>query len=308
MAIGAASGTPQYSGNFIPEKWSTQLLVKFYATTVLAAISNTDYEGEIKNQGDKVIIRQRADITIGNYVKNGTTSWELPDIPVVEFPIEKAKYFAFKIDSVDKYQSDIKLMEEWAKDATEQMKITIDDEALADFYSDAHASNKGNSAGAKSGDIALGTTGTPVAVTRTNVLDLFIDADVTLTEQNVPETNRWFVIPPWMWGMLMKSDLKDVSMTGDGQSILRNGRIGRIGNFTLYVSNLLTSVTDGSFTCWHLVAGQKKALTFASQFTQMQYFAQLENTFGSGSKGLNVYDYKVLKPEALCDIYVRKAA
>ena len=43
--INAASGTPQYSGTFIPEVWSTKLLVKFYAATVLAAICNTDYEG-----------------------------------------------------------------------------------------------------------------------------------------------------------------------------------------------------------------------------------------------------------------------
>jgi len=45
MAIEAAAGTPQYSGNFIPEIWSAKLLIKFYAATVLAAISNTDYEG-----------------------------------------------------------------------------------------------------------------------------------------------------------------------------------------------------------------------------------------------------------------------
>lgn len=47
MAVTAAAGTPQYSGTFIPEIWSGKLLVKFYAATVLAAISNTDYEGEI---------------------------------------------------------------------------------------------------------------------------------------------------------------------------------------------------------------------------------------------------------------------
>ena len=44
-----------FSANkFIPEIWSGKLIEKFYASTVLAAISNTDYEGEIKNQGDKV--------------------------------------------------------------------------------------------------------------------------------------------------------------------------------------------------------------------------------------------------------------
>ena len=45
MAVDAVAGTPQYSGTFVPEIWSGKLLIKFYAATILAAISNTDYEG-----------------------------------------------------------------------------------------------------------------------------------------------------------------------------------------------------------------------------------------------------------------------
>ena len=48
-----------YTGTFIPEIWSGKLLEKFYDATVLAAISNTDYEGEIRSQGDTINIRQR---------------------------------------------------------------------------------------------------------------------------------------------------------------------------------------------------------------------------------------------------------
>ena len=53
---------PAYSGIFIPQIWSGKLVEKFYAATVLAAISNTDYEGEIKNFGDTVNIRTRPTI------------------------------------------------------------------------------------------------------------------------------------------------------------------------------------------------------------------------------------------------------
>src|SRR5215471_7396117 len=56
---GSVQPTPPYSGTFIPEIWSGKLIEKFYASTVLAAISNTDYEGEIRNQGDKVHIRPK---------------------------------------------------------------------------------------------------------------------------------------------------------------------------------------------------------------------------------------------------------
>ena len=50
--------------NFISEIWSKKLQAKFYANTVLPQVSNTDYEGEISGQGNKVIIRTVPDVTV----------------------------------------------------------------------------------------------------------------------------------------------------------------------------------------------------------------------------------------------------
>lgn len=305
MAVEAASGTPQYSGNFIPEIWSGKLLVKFYANTVLAAISNTDYEGEIKDKGDLVKIRTTPDITIRDYKKGMDLIIEHPDSPLVELLIDHAKYFNFICDDIDKHQSDIGLMDDWSNDAGEQMSITIDTGVLGDIYSDADSSNAGASAGAISGDINLGVSGTPLSVTKANVLDTIVDCRTVLSEQNVPKQNRWGVIPEWTSGMIMKSDLKDASLAGDGQSIMRNGRIGKIADITLYESNLLTSVTDGSYTAFHSIFGQKSALSFAAQMTKMESL-RTSRTFGTLVRGLNVYGYEVLKGVALIDLYIRK--
>jgi len=305
MAINVAAGTPQYSGTFIPEVWAGKILVKFYANTVIPAISNTDYEGIIKNQGDKVIIRTGPDMVIRKYSKGQNLIIDRPEAPNVELEIDKAYYFNAICDDIDKHQSDISLLDDWSKDAGQQMKIEVDREFLGEVYADAHADNKGATAGAKSGDINLGVSGTPLTLTKATILDTIVDCDTVLDEQNVPEETRWMVIPPWMRGMIMKSDLKDASMTGDGQSILRNGRIGRIGNFTLYVSNLLASVTDGSDTCYHVMAGHKSAISFAAQMTNMETLRP-ESTFGTLIRGLNVVGYKTLKEQALVDLYVKK--
>lgn len=305
MAVGAAPGTPQYSGNFIPEIWSGKLLVKFYAATVLAAISNTDYEGEVKDVGDKVNIRTIPDIVIRDYSKGQSLVIQRPDRPKVELLIDKAKYFNFICDDIDKHQTDLQLMDEWSDDASEQMKIVIDTGVLADIYADAHASNKGLTAGAISGGFNLGVTGTPLAVTKSDVLDLIVNCGTVLSEQNIPEQGRWFVIPAWMANIIKLSDLKDASLTGDGKSTLRNGQIGGIDHFTLYSSNLLTYASDGGETAFHSMAGQRHALSFAAQMTKMESLRS-ESTFGNLVRGLNVYGYKVLKPDALCDVYVYK--
>jgi hypothetical protein len=140
---GSAQPNPAYSGTFIPEIWSGKLIEKFYATTVLAAISNTDYEGLIKNQGDKVIIRTRPTITIRDYTIGQSLLVERPSGNIVEFDIDKGKYFNTILDDVHEIQSDMNLMSMWSDDAAEQMKIVIDTDVLTGLLNQAVRSQPG---------------------------------------------------------------------------------------------------------------------------------------------------------------------
>jgi len=294
MAYPNAAGRPQYSGNFIPEIWSGKLIENFYDATVLAAISNTDYEGEIRQHGDTVNIRTTPEITIRTYTKGQTLQVENPDKPKLQLLIDKGEYFSCIEDDVDKVQSDIALMDNWSKDASERMKIKIDQRVLTDLLPDIASTNKGATAGRITGNIDLGTTGSPIAISKTNVLDYIVDLGTVLDEANAPEAGRFLVIPAKMAGMIKKSDLKDASITGDSMSVIRNGRLGMIDRFTIYMSHNL-SVSSGKFS---LIAGHKMGFTFASQMTNMETIRS-ESTFGNIVRGLQVYGYKVVKPEAL---------
>ena len=295
MAFPVVTGRSDYSGNFIPEIWSGKLIENFYDATVLAAISNTDYEGEIKAHGDTVNIRTTPELTIRDYEKGMTLTVENPDKQKIQLLIDKGEYFAAVEDDVDKVQSDIVLMDTWSKDASERMKIKIDTRVLTDILPGISALNKGDTAGRISGNINLGTTGTPVAITKDNVLDFIVDLGTVLDEANAPEASRFLVIPAKMAGMIKKSDLQDASLSGDAQSIVRNGRLGMIDRFTVYISHNLNVASGGKFS---VVAGHKMGLTFASQMTEMETIRS-ESTFGNIIRGLQVYGYKVVKPEAL---------
>jgi len=294
MAFSVAAGRPQYSGNFIPEIWSGKLIQNFYDATVLSAVSNTDYEGEIRQYGDTVNIRTTPEITISTYVKGQTLAVQSPEKAKLQLMIDKGEYFACIEDDVDKVQADIAMMDTWSKDASERMKIKIDTRVLTDLLPDIAAANKGNTAGRITGNIDLGSTGTPVAISKTNVLDYIVDLGVVLDEANAPESDRFLIIPAKMAGFIKKSDLKDASITGDSSSVLRNGRIGMIDRFMLYTSHNL-AVSSGKFS---LIAGHKMGFTFASQMTNMETIRS-ESTFGNIVRGLQVYGYKVVKPEAL---------
>ena len=308
MAYPVAPGRPSYSGNFIPEIWSGKLIENFYDATVLSAISNTDYEGEIRRMGDTVNIRTQPNITIREYVKGQNLVVENPDSPKLQLLIDKGEYFSCIEDDIDRVQSDIKLMDMWSKDASEQMKVKIDQRVLTDMLPDIAAANKGATAGQQSAAFNLGTSGSPLTVTKdgasatTPVVDLIVDIGTVLDEANVPESDRYLVIPARMAGLIKKSELKDASLTGDSTSPVRNGRLGMIDRFTLYVSHNL-SVSSGKTS---IIAGHKMGFTFASQMTEMETI-RAQSTFGNIVRGLQVYGYKVTKPEALAQAVVQFA-
>jgi len=306
---GSSQPSTAYSGTFIPEIWSAKLIEKFYAATVLAAISNTDYEGEIRNHGDVVHIRTKPTITIRDYLAGGDLAVERPSAPKVDLNIDQGKYFNTILDDVMKVQSDINLMSLWSDDAGQQMKITIDTSVLAGILNGAQATtNRGATAGAISANINLGVTSSgPLSIVanspsagQVDVLDMILRLGQVLDEQNIPEQGRWIVLPTWAATLIKKSELRQAYMSGDQVTMIRNGRIGMVDRFTVYVSNLLPAGVAGGLAAgeYAVYAGISHGLTFASQMTNMETLRS-ERTFGTLMRGLQVYGYKVVDAKAL---------
>src|SRR6266566_2208855 len=150
--VGSSGNSLQATG-FIPEIWSGKLVEKFYASTVLAAISNTDYEGEIKNKGDRVKIRTKPTITIRNYDADGAITFDRPTGSSVELYIGNGKYFSLILDDVMEIQSDLNMLSMWSDDAAQQMKIKVDQDVLGGIQDQATSTNRGTSAGIITGNI-----------------------------------------------------------------------------------------------------------------------------------------------------------
>lgn len=309
-----SQGNGLKAAGFIAEIWSGKLIEKFYASTVLAAISNTDYEGEIRNHGDTVKIRTKPTITIKEYRADGHLELERPRGSIVDLVIDRGRYFNTILDDVMEVQSDLQNMSMWADDAAEQMKIVVDQDVLGNLYNRAAPANRGVAAGRISGDINLGATTTPLAVVPDNpetgevtILDVILRLGQTLDEQNIPETGRWVLLPAWASTMIKQSELRQAYLSGDSVSMLRNGRLGMIDRFTLYVSNLLPFGVGGGVAAGEtaIYAGHSHALTFASQVNKVETLRS-EMTFGTILRGLQVYGYNVLDGSALAQAVVTK--
>jgi hypothetical protein len=307
--VGGTSNTLQATG-FIPEIWSGKLVEKFYASTVLAAISNTDYEGEIKSQGDRVKIRTKPTITIRDYKADGLLALDRPSGGTVNLLIDQGKYFSLILDDVMEVQSDLNLLSMWSDDAAQQMKITIDTQVLTALLGTPVAANRGTAAGAITAN--LGVSGTPLTVVgrdpgvgEVEILDVLMRMGQVLDEQNIPETGRWVVLPAWAGRQIKQSELRQAYLSGDQVSMMRNGRLGMVDRFTLYISNLLPSGVAAGLIAgeWAFYAGTAHGLTFATQISKIESMRS-EMTFGQILRGLQVYGYAVLDGRALTQAIV----
>jgi len=313
--------TPDYSGSFIPQLWSNKLNAKFFAHTMMTEISNTSWEGEIKNQGDSIRIRTAPSITINDYAGAGSTlSSEVP-VPIFQdLQINKGKYFSVQVNDVLAHQADMDLMNMFTDDAAKQLKIAIENECFFQWFVTEGAkatTNKGATAGAISASYDLGTDVAPIQQsTAGNLLKLILRMSAALDEQNVPEEGRWLIMSPNDRHLLMQTDIAQAYFTGDSSSIVRTGKIGMLDRFTVYVSNLLPKGTTAKATVAGLtatsagaslsnakprrmlVAGVSDAISFASQITKTEPLRN-QTDFGDIVRGLSVYGRKVVKNDAI---------
>ena len=280
MAYSSSGGSFSFAAgeqHFIPEVFSKKLQAKFYAQTVLSEVTTNEYEGEISGLGNKVNIRTVPAVTVADYT--GSLSYSDVTSSTIELDINKAKSYAFKVDDILRMQADIDFMNEAAQDAAQNMKIAIEQDVFANV-----------AAGSSLTDI----NATPANITSSTVLGHILSAGEQLDDNNIPEDGRFMIVNPAVATLIKQSELRQAYLTGDSVSPLRNGFIGKIDRFNMYVSNNLStasSITSGLY-------GHPKAIAYASQMTNTET-VRLESSFGDGVRGLAVYGYKVVLPTAI---------
>ncbi|MDB9705161.1 hypothetical protein OAA77_00665 [Gammaproteobacteria bacterium] len=288
MAYSTSSGSFSFASgenHFIPEVFSKKLQAKFYAQTMLSDVTTNEYEGEISGMGNKVNIRTVPAVTVADYT--GTLSYADVTSGTIELDINKAKSYAFKVDDILRLQADIDFMNEAANDAAQNMKISIEQDVFANV-----------AAGSTLTDI----NATPANITASTVLGHILSAGEQLDDNNIPEDGRFMIINPAVATLIKQSELRQAYLTGDNVSPLRNGFLGKIDRFNMYVSNNLSTtsgVTSGLY-------GHPKAIAYASQFTNTET-VRLESSFGDGVRGLGVYGYKVILPTAIGEFKLQVA-
>lgn len=272
--------------NFIPQVWAASLLASLKKSLVYgqAGIVNRDYEGDIQEKGNTVKINSIGAVTIGDHTKNTDINAPetLNDSQQV-LVIEKAKYFNFQVDDVDKVQQTPQVMAQAMQEAAYALANAAD-QYIAGLYTEAAAAN------------LIGSTASPTSVTTAaGAYEQLVDLGVLLTQSNVPKQGRWAIVPPWFYG-LMQKDARFVSAgTAMTDATLRNGQIGQAAGFTVLESN---NVPETSGTKYRVIAGHPMAISFAEQIHKVEAYRP-ERRFADALKGLHLYGAKLVRNTAI---------
>ncbi|PJN24056.1 P22 phage major capsid protein family protein [Kitasatospora sp. CB02891] len=282
---------------FKPEIWSAKLLVAARKALVYGGpqVINRDYEGDIAQAGDTVRITSISDPTVGTYVPNNTviTPEELTDAQR-SLVVDQQKYWAFKVDDVDKRQAKGDVMTEAMSRAAYKM-ADVQDQYVASFYTGIQAAN------------VIGSTGAPINIytTPTDAYDkVLVPLRTKLAKANVPTQGRYVVASPeFMASLLLDPRFIKANEAGTPDA-LRNGLVGRAAGFDIFESNN-TPVPSGDTQV--IQAGVGAAITFADQIAKTEAYRP-ESSFSDAVKGLSVYGAKLVRPDMLACAYIDPAA
>ena len=284
MAIGTAGGG--FDGNFSPIIYSKQAQIALRRAAVTNAITNNSYFGEIANQGDTVRIQKEPDVTVNALQRHTGISVEKLDDSDFSLTIDKANYFAFKMDDIEEQFANVDFTSLAADRAAYKMADAMDADVLsylsghtsAGAYitgtsGDAQHPTAGNLTGelltanhldaTDFGNLTISGTATAgdavplaprlpgaTALSSTTVSPLTVLARMArkMDTQNVDARGRWVVLDPVFVEMLKDEDSR--MLNGDfGGSGLQNGLVlNNIHGFRVYVSNALPAAGTGAGT------------------------------------------------------------
>lgn len=303
-----SSGSNFANNNFLPEIYSKKVLNFFRKASVVEAITNTDYAGEISGYGDTVKIIKEPVITVAQYERGANPTKTVLTDAETTLIVDTANAFKFIVDDIESQMSHVNFKEVASSSAAYALRDAFDEGVIAKMFAGVSTSSPDNAIGT---DAAVGTGVEPATGsvdllgsdgTGVDALDLMARMARKLDDENVPEEGRWFVAPPSFYEELSQSGSKLLSVDFNaGQGSIRNGLVstGKLRGFNMYKSNNIASPTTAT---GKVLAGHMSSVSTAQTITSTEVIRD-PDSFGDIVRGLHVYGAKVIRPEALVSAF-----
>ena len=292
--------------NFVPELWSAAVQVGFEKELIYSqpTVANRDYEGTLTQMGDTVHVTSIGAPTIRTYDK--TTDITIEDLSDSDTAIivNQGKYWAFRVNDVDKAQAAGNFQSPAMDLAGAGIKDALDQYVASLYYAGADAANKvGRLTVWNGADFFKPNTGQVTAYDALAALKAKLDA------QSVPSSGRYAILDAGTGGALAHDSRLLSAATSGSDQTLRNGIIGRVLGFDVMVSNNapLVGGAGADQNDRVICAGVRSAVSVAQQLLETEALRS-ELRFADVVRGLSVYGGKVMMPKGIATATITMAA
>lgn len=289
MAFQTAAGYGNLpNGNFSPVIYSQKVQQAFRKSSVAESITNSDYFGEIANFGDTVRVIKEPEITVKEYARGVQITPQDLDDEDFSLVVDKANYFAFKVDDIEEAHSHINFESLASDRAGYRLRDQHDQEVLgylSGFKQSSLSTAAGTANDTVSGSKAVSTAGSDELLTSMKLRkDSFGNITTSsagdhsiplaarlpgatalptatasplmviarmgrlLDQQFVDNDGRWLIVDPVFIELLKDEDSRLLNGDFGGSGLQAGLAVGQLHGFDVYVSNNLPSVGTGSGT------------------------------------------------------------
>ena len=297
MAFSKVSGNNNLpNGNFSPIIFSQKVQKFFRTASVVEAITNTDYAGEIENFGDTVNIIKEPTITVSAYSRGAVVDTQDIVDDQIQLVVDQANSFAFKVDDIEERHSHVNFEAIATSSGAYSLKNAYDQNVIAAMVAGVSSSSPDHLLGADSGsgqdqDVGFGSS-------EVDPVDTISKHNRLLNAADVPEENRWFLAGPEFVEQLGQANSKLMSDTTGDAKPLRNGKVidGKIMNMDVYMTNNFAASSTSNF--FKVLGGHMSSTATANHIAKIEVIRHPES-FSDVVRGLHVFGRKVLRDNGL---------
>jgi hypothetical protein len=297
MAFSSTSGHNNLAkGNFSPIIYSQKVQKFFRTASVIEAITNTDYAGEIENFGDTVNIIKEPTITVSAYSRGAVVDTQDIVDDQIQLVVDQANAFSFKVDDIEERHSHVNFESIATSSGAYALKNEYDKNVIAAMVAGVSSSSPDHLLGADSGsgqdqDVGFGSS-------EVDPVDTISKHNRLLNAADVPEENRWFLAGPEFVEQLGQASSKLMSDTTGNATPLRNGKVlsGKIMNMDVYMTNNFAASSTSNF--FKVLGGHMSSTATANHIAKIEVIRHPES-FSDVVRGLHVFGRKVLRDNAL---------
>ncbi|WP_165063446.1 phage major capsid protein [Paludisphaera rhizosphaerae] len=275
------------------DAWQNAIIANVHATNI--ALSFCDTTPVVVNAGTAKILSTGL-ITAGNYTPGSDFTLMDATATANTLTLDQKPYWAINVDDVERVQTNPEALSQITRDGAVAISDAIDTYIFG-LYAKAATANKITGASNAAIPFTGGSAKDPY--------ETIVDLATALTKSNAPLTNRWLVVSPEIYGILLKDKDHFINVSNLGNTVVtaaqfgevasRPGLVGSIAGFSVYCSNHLTKASSNANV--YLVGGQGTPFHFASQLGDVE-FVRPSMQFSTVAKQLVTFGADVLGPNS----------